>query len=255
MRPSVRTRIAVVTLLSVGSIGGQAFATPSSTVWTNCSIDIQPHKVVHVTYDNYTTLGKKGPAQGGQQFPNDLGLTVGVLPSEKFQMEVGVDWLEPTDYPLFFSAKAGFPEGTLFSGAPALQVGVFNLGTKKGVTDQAVTHVITGRSLPGGLGRLHFSGYIGNSELLRSSEGEKENTGIMVGWDRGFWPADEEDGGYNRFVLAADYASGENAIGGGAIGLYYYFSPKADLLFGPVWFNDEGLNGDWKWTTQLDVNI
>jgi hypothetical protein len=234
---------------------GVAPATPSSTLWTNCSIDIQPYRVVHLTYDNYTTIGEDGPAAGGQQFANDLGLTMGVLPFPKFQMEIALDWLEPTDHPAFFAAKAGAPEGALFAGAPALQVGVFNVGTEEGVTDQNVAHLIVGRSLPAALGRLHASAYVGSSDLLRSSAGEEENTGFMVAYDRGFWPADESAGGYNRFVVAADWCSGENALGGGGIGLYYYFAGSVSILSGPVWFNDGGLNGDWKWTTQLDANV
>jgi len=47
---------------------------------------------------------------------------------------------------------------------------------------------------------------------------------------------------------------GLNAIGGGGIGLYCYFTKDIDLLVGPVWFNDEGINGSTKWTVQLDVN-
>jgi hypothetical protein len=26
------------------------------------------------------------------------------------------------------------------------------------------------------------------------------------------------------------------------------------LLVGPVWFNEEAINGRWKWTIQLDIN-
>ena len=84
-------------LALLGLSSPSAWATPSTTYWIPCTIDIQPFKVGHVTYDNYTTLGKKGPSRGGQAFPNDLGLTAGVLPFEKFQMEAGLDWLEPTD--------------------------------------------------------------------------------------------------------------------------------------------------------------
>jgi hypothetical protein len=39
------------------------------------------------------------------------------------------------------------------------------------------------------------------------------------------------------------------------VGLYYYFTKNIDLLTGPVWFNDEGINGKWKWTVQLDINL
>jgi len=58
-----------------------------------------------------------------------------------------------------------------------------------------------------------------------------------------------------KLMLAADYASGENAIGGGGVGLYWFFTPNTSLLVGPVWFNDEVINGKMKWTTQLDINF
>jgi len=252
---TVRIRKAAILILLTLASSSLVRANPSSTFWTNCSIDIQPYKVGHITYDNYTTIGQDGPSEGGQQFANDLGLTVGVLPYSKLQMEVGVDWLEPTDDPLFFATKLGAPEGTLGAGAPALEIGVFNVGTKKNVTDQAVGYLVTGRSLPNGLGRLHLSGYWGNAAVLRSSDGDLQNTGFMAGYDRGFIPVASPDGDFSRLVLAGDYASGNNAIGGGGVGMYVYLTRKISLLFGPVWFNDEGLNGDWKWSTQLDLNF
>ncbi len=234
-------------------LSGLAGATPSTTYWTPCVIDIQGFKIVHVTYDNYTTLGKKGTTQGGQALPNDLGLTVGILPWEKLQMEIGLDWLEPSDDPLYFNAKIGAPEGVLFQGSPAIEVGLFNVGTNQDVTDQNILEIITGRSLPYGLGRLHLGAYKGNGTVLKSSSGKTEDMGFMAAYDFGFWSTG--NGGYNRIVLAGDYASGDNAIGGGGAGVYYYFTKDIDLLVGPVWFNDNGLNGDWKWTTQFDANF
>ena len=237
------------------TLAGVSHATPTTMIWTPCSIDMQAFKVVHLTYDNYTTLGRKGPERGGQAFANDLGLTVGVLPFDVVQMEVGVDWLEPTDYPLFFNAKFGAPEGTLFRGAPALQAGIFNVGTKGGVTDQNVVDLITGRSLPAGLGRVHLGGYFGNARVLRSSDGAKANSGVMAAYDFGFWPAPATAGGFNRIVLAADWMSGMNALGGGAVGVNWCFAKNASILAGPCWFNDAGINGHWKWTTQFDANF
>ena len=236
-------------------IGGAAGATPTTMVWTPCSIDMQAFRVVHLTYDTYTTLGRKGPARGGEAFATDLGLTVGVLPFDAWQMEVGVDWLEPADDPLYFNAKFGAPEGKLFGGAPALQVGVFNAGTKKGVTDQNVADFVTGRSLPAGLGRIHLGGYLGNPRVLRSSAGAKANSGVMAAYDIGFWPAPAAAGGFNRIVIGADWLSGRNAIGGGAVAVNWCFASNASVLAGPVWFNDAGINGPWKWTTQLAANF
>jgi hypothetical protein len=208
-----------------------------------------------VTYDNYTTIAKNGPARGGQAFGNDLGLTAGILPFEKLQMEVGVDWLEPTDDPFFGNTKIGYTENMLFKGAPALEAGIFNVGTKKGVTDQDIAYLTTGHSIPGGLGRFHLSAYLGNAKVMRSSDGGLQNTGFMVAYDYGFWSKKGPDGDYNRVVLAADFASGKNPLGGGGAGVYYFFSKDVSLLSGPVWFNDRNINGEWKWTTQLDINF
>ena len=168
-------------------------------------------------------------------------------------MEVGVDLLESSDYRLFFNAKAGSPEGVLFGGSPALYVGVFTLGTESGVTNQNVLYGTVGKTIPK-LGRLSAGPYIGNGDVLINGRGDEENTGFMVAFDRGFWPASTDKGSFNRFVLATDYASGHNALGGGAVGIYYNLHPDISLLTGPVWFNDENINGKWKWTIQLDAN-
>lgn len=255
MRKSTKKQLKTISasFLLLNISGGQSMASPSTTYWTPCAMDIQGYKVVHVTYDNYTSLGQEGLASGGQAFPNDLGITVGVLPWKKVQIEIGVDWLEPSDDPLYFNAKVGAPEGALFSSSPAIQAGIFNLGTNQDVTGQNILHLVLGRSLPLGLGRLTVGGYKGNSKVLKSSKGKTEDMGLMAAYDYGFWSTGAD--GFNRLVLAADYATGDNALGGGGAGLYYYFTKDMDLLVGPVWFNDEGINGDWKWTTQLDVNF
>lgn len=248
----VKIKLAVVTVLAtLVLMAGIAHATPSTTYWTPMTMDIQPYGVLHIGVDNYFTVFRKN----GGSFPTDFGLTVGVLPFDKLQMEVGVDLLESSDYPWLFNAKIGAPEEAFFKGSPALQLGIFNVGIKNGVTNQNVVYGVIGKTIPG-LGRLSVGPYIGNSSVLRDSDGNKKNTGIMAAFDRGFIPVKDKDGNeYNKIVLAADYASGKNAIGGGGGGLYYYFTKDISLLTGPVWFNDEGINGKWKWTIQLDVNL
>ena len=249
-------RILAAAGLVVALACGTALATPSTTYWTPMVMDIQGYKVGHLTLDNYFSVDKK-PSSGEPNlaFPTDVGLTVGVLPFEKFQMEVGVDALWPSDNPYFFNAKMGAPEGALFSGAPALQVGIFNVGTKDKVTNQNIVFGVVGKTIPV-LGRVTAGPYIGNAAVLRSSSGKTENAGFMVAYDRGFLPTKDSAGNeYSKVVLAGDYASGKNAIGGGGVGLYYYFTKDIDLLTGPVWFNDKGLNGTWKWTTQIDINL
>jgi hypothetical protein len=244
----------VALLIMIAWSAGAAQATPSTTYWTPMTLDIQSFGVLHWGVDNYFTAFRKA-RNGSGDFPTDAGLTVGVLPFEKFQMEVGIDVLEPSDDPVYFNLKMGAPEGALFGGAPALQVGVFNVGTKQDVTNYNIVHMVIGKTIPG-VGRLSAGPYIGNKKVLVDARGKKENTGWMAAFDRGFMPVKDAEGNeFNRLVLAADYASGDNALGGGGAGLYYYFSKSVSLLTGPVWFNEEAINGKWKWTIQLDINL
>jgi hypothetical protein len=251
-RVSLR-KLALVLAVLAAIVPTAASATPSSTVWTPMSLDIQPYGVAHWGVDNYFTVFRKA-ANGAGDFPTDAGFTIGVLPGDKLKLELGVDLLEPSDYPVSFNAKLGYSEGGLFDGAPALQLGIANAGTESGVTNQNLVYLVVGKTIPH-FGRLSVAPYRGNPDLLVDAKGEKENTGVMVAFDRGFHPVKDAAGAeFNRFVIAADYASGENALGGGAVGLYYYFTPNVSLLTGPVWFNEEAINGEWKWTIQLDVN-
>lgn len=233
---------------------GIAMATPSTTYWTPMTVDVQSYGVLHVGVDNYFTVFRKA-GNGGGAFPTDLGLTIGVLPFKSVVAEVGVDLMESSDNPLYFNAKVGIPEDTLFDGAPTIQVGFFNAGTKKDVTDQNIAYAAIGKTIPG-IGRLSAGPYIGNGTVLVDKNGDRENTGFMVAFDRGFMPVKDKDGNeYNSWVLAADYASGNNALGGGGFGIYRFFTKDICLLTGPVWFNEKAINGEWKWTIQLDINL
>ena len=233
---------------------GIAAATPSTTYWTPMTLDVQSYGVPHIGVDNYFTVFRDAE-DGGGAFPTDLGLTIGVLPFKSVVAEVGVDLLESSDDPLYFNAKIGIPEGALFNGSPTLQVGIFNVGTKKDVTDQNIVHAVVGKTIPG-VGRLSAGPYIGNKEVLVDADGDEENTGFMVAFDRGFLPVKDKDGNeYNQWVFAADYASGDNALGAGGFGIYRFFTKDISLLTGPVWFNEDAINGEWKWTVQLDINL
>jgi hypothetical protein len=257
MMKRVKVLAAAVALVAMAC--GSAMATPSTTYWTPMTLDIQAYKVAHLGIDNYFEINKSKTAGDVNALPTDIGLTIGVLPFEKIQMEVGVDALYTTDDPYSFNAKIGAPEDALFKYSPALQVGIFGVGTnsKKGTvrTDQNVLYGVIGKTIPM-VGRLSVGPYVGNKDVLVNASGEKENTGFMVAFDRGFLPTKDAAGNeYNKVVFAADYASGKNAIGAGGAGIYYFFTKDISLLTGPVWFNEKAINGAWKWTTQLDINL
>lgn len=234
---------------------GSALATPSTTYWTPMTLDIQSYKVPHLGIDNYFTIDKTKASGDQGALPTDIGLTIGVLPFEKIQMEVGVDANYPGDDPYSFNAKIGAPEDALFKGAPALQIGVFGVGTKDKVTNQNVVYGVIGKTIPM-LGRISVGPYFGNKEALNVGTTGTDDTGFMVAFDHGFLPTKDAAGNeYSKIVFAADYASGKNAIGAGGAGIYYFFTKDISLLTGPVFFNEKAINGAWKWTTQLDINL
>lgn len=239
----------MVSALSVSVIvltSGVALATPSSTVWTNCSIDFQSPKLTRIGYDTYNRFGNPDN-DNVPQFPTDYGPEWGKQLNKKcLSLEYGFDYLAPAKAPFFFNAKIGYTENTLAKNAPALELGFFGFGTKSGVTNQNIAQLITGKSLPHNWGRLHGSLYIGNGGTLKSSSGAEENMGFMLAYDKMLT---------KRVWFGTDYASGENAIGGYAAALGYYFTDNISILAGPVWFNDEGLNGESKVTVQLDLNF
>jgi hypothetical protein len=272
--------------LLLGGIS-ETHATPSTTYWTPATSDVQPFNVWHIGVDNYFRLSRtQEELNNGQfdSFPTDVGLTVGVLPFEKFNLEVGIDGLFPGTrvHPalksigrsLLFNTKLGTPEGAFFgSWFPALNVGIFNVGTKSEVTNMNIVDFLVGKTL-GDFGRIHGGYYYGNpgSALMHEggckpgntgivacipgASGKLDNDGGMVGYDYGFWKVKDKEGNeYNKWIFAADYASGKNFIGGGGFGIYHFFNKDISLLTGPVWFNDHVINGQWKWTVQLDINF
>ncbi len=266
-RSRIKLGILAVTIAASVLFAAIAEATPSTTYWTPMTPDIQPFGVLHIGVDNYFTVGKNTRAGAGS-LPTDVGLTMGVLPFEKIQMEVGVDMLEPENWappatnvsPYSYNAKLGSPENVWFKGSPALYVGYFNGGFAHHNVPSNLTALDTfygtiGKTIPY-IGRISVGPYIGNSRSLVNGYGNKDNKGWMVAFDHGFLPAKDKEGNeYNRIVLAADYASGNNVLGGGGVGIYYYFTKDISLLTGPVWFNEQDVSGKWKWTVQLDINV
>lgn len=228
-------------------------ATPSTTYWSPCVYDVQPYGVWHIGIDNYfTVLTKSTEIPPFGAFPTDIGVTVGILPYSNVQAEIGIDILEASNDPFFLNGKLGFPEGTIMPGSPSINVGIFNVGLNQETQGQNIIHIVFGKDF-GRFGRLHACPYyVGNFSKLGLGS---ENGGWMAGYDKGFVPVSDSSGEYNKIVFAADYASGNNALGGGGFGLYYYFTKTISLLTGPVFFNNQSINGKWKWTTQLDINI
>lgn len=236
-----------------------AHATPSTTFWAPSTPFIQPYGLLHVTYDTYFL--KKGA------YPVDTGLTIGLLPFDKFQAEGGFDLVYPTAnlaVPILFNAKIGSPEGAFGDWSPGWSAGMFGVGFEKDVTDYNVFHFMLGKTFPV-IGNLEVGFYYGLnknlfiSNALDTSAGathDNNQFGIQAGW---FSPAIELKKPYmDKIILAADIMTGENAFGAAGGGVYFYFTPMIDLLAGPVFFLDKESqpgNSSVLWSMQLDVDM
>lgn len=223
------------------------FATPTSIFWTNCTTDVQAKGTYHIDVDNYFSMGNR--TKNGSSFPVDIGLLTGLFSYEGLGAEAGLDYLGGVSDPFYFNGKIALSEGRLFERSPSCSIGVFNLGTTHD-TNQAVVDAVLGTTLPMDLGRFFAGVYTGKRAI------GKHRSGWMVGYQKGFCNAKDAKGAdYSKWEFNADFASNKNAIGGGGAALTYYFTPSINLETGPVWFNDTRLNGRWKWSLQLGIDI
>jgi hypothetical protein len=239
-----------------------ALATPSTVFWTPATNYTQPYLVPHITYDTYVAE-QKG-------FQNDYGLSIGLLPFEKLQAEVGVDSLLPglASANLLLNGKLTIPEGAFGAFIPGLSAGIYGLGFKSGLSDFDILHAEIGKTFPL-IGNLTVGGYVsvGSDALFLSSTGDKQKAGFIGSWTSPDITINLP--GLNKLVVMADVQTGNNAFGAVGGGLGIYFTPSIDILTGPVFFFDSNRttqlagpfivagpnNPDWLWSVQLDVDF
>jgi hypothetical protein len=237
-----------------------AYATPSTQIWIP-STDIQPYKKLHFGFDQYLKARGNSPysASTGGLEPNVInnGLTIGVLPTEKVQMEVGIDQraygIEPYDSaPIYWNAKLGTPEGSLFDGSPAIAVGGFDFGTKKYTTtagwgtDYNIVYGLIAKTL-GKAGRISVGYYSGNDKLLLDKNGKADEADVLASWDRTISELSD------KLWIAVDYMGGKNSYGALSYGVAWKFAPNVGVIFGM----DDWNNSNYKptYTIQVDIDL
>ena len=252
MKNALKALAAVAALAAAQS----ATATPSTTFWTPETTYTQPYLIPHLSYDTY--VAEKGI------LANTYGVTLGVLPFEKLQGELGVDAFYPT-FGHFtqdvaqVNGKLTLPENVFGAWQPGVSFGIANVGFRSDVSDYDLLHLSIGKTLPV-VGALAVGGYYGaGSKILwTSGTGSVNRAGFMASWTS----ADIKIGrpGLDKIIFLADVATGKNWMGavGGGIGLY--FTPAIDLLTGPVYFLDKDYyrataGTNVLWTVQLDVDV
>jgi hypothetical protein len=240
----VRTKIEIAVLVAALLIltAASVYATPSTQIWIP-STDIQAFKKVHLGLDTYI---KTESQDNGTTEPTVLnaGLTVGVLPFEKVQMEIGIDYRDAGGehtYPLLFNLKVGTPENALFKGSPAIAAGGFDFGTKNDVTDYNIVYLIAAKTI-GSAGRFSAGYYTGNDELL-----EKDNEGILLSWDRTISEVSD------NLWAAIDYQGGDNGYGALSFGVAWKFASNVGVILGYDVYNEDTYKPTA--TIQLDIDF
>jgi len=240
-------RILAISIMALVLFSGIANATPSTQIWIP-STDIQPYKILHYGSDSYIkTTGIETGANPG--ITTNIGLTVGVLPFEKIQMEAGIDYRDTDgvhESPLLFNAKLGVPEGVLFKGAPALAVGGYDFGTEKNVSDSNIYYGLVAKTFDK-IGRLSAGYYAGNDKVLLDTNGDKDNTGVLLSWDRTISEVSD------KLWAAIDYQGGKNSYGALSFGVAWKFAPNVGVIVGYDIYNESNYKPTA--TLQLDIDF
>ncbi|MSN26157.1 MAG: hypothetical protein GJV46_09845 [Geobacter sp.] len=253
------SKIVVAASAIVALASSVAMATPSTQIWIP-STDVKGFKEVNLGIDNYIRFSDAADA-GANTY--DLGVTVGVLPFEKFKLEVGVDYMTDNlgsgstmaQHPIYFNFKGGVPEDAFFQGMPAVAAGMFGIGTfdrgTNGNTMGNVAYGLIAKTFPV-IGRISVGGYNGAEKNL----GSNTSSGVLASWDRTMSEISD------KLWLAVDYQGGNNALGALSVGGSWAFSKQVSLLVGAdffnPFFNPRGASlpgGKPTFTTQLDINF
>jgi hypothetical protein len=249
-------KLLVICMVFCSLISELTFSTPSTQIWIP-STDFQKWKTMHLGLDNYIRTSNINGIRGAGVF--DAGFTTGLLPFEKFQGEIGVDYLYMGDsnydnHPIYFNAKIGLPEDALFKGFPAVALGTYNFGLKTNLTNYNIIYGEIAKTIPI-LGRLSVGYYTGNDKVLVDENLKKANNGVLLSWDRTMTEISD------KLWLAVDYQGGKNYLGALSFGASWAFSKNVSVIFGydiynnkNAYYNTNNQNAN-TFTAQVDINF
>jgi hypothetical protein len=245
----MKKALQALTVCATLASAGHAWATPSTTVWAPSTTYTQPFLVPHLSYDTYF--------RNNGDLPTTAGLTMGVIPSETLQGELGFDLLYPGNDPLFLNGKVTLVEDKLFANQPALSLGIANAGITT-ATNWAMAYALVGKTIPGVGGSVAVGGYYGlDDKLWRDPNGKKDRAGLLASIASPTIKIGQPF--LDSIVLAADVQTGSNAFSAAGAAASFYFTPSIALLTGPVFFLEKNAPGaagtDFMWTMQIDVDL
>jgi hypothetical protein len=239
-------------LCIIFSLFALASATSTTHIWAP-STDVQAFKLWHITSDVYIASKTDGI---GNRLPSitNIGLTVGVLPFKKVNMEIGFDYKSglgiADNYPLYGNFKIGIPENAFGNISPAVAVGGFDIGTKKDITNYDVFYGKIAKTFSTNkfsFGRLSLGYYQGNKKLLLDAKGEKYNSGLLLAWERTINEVSD------KLWVCAEYMGAKNVYGSFNLGMSWKFAPNVAVLGGYQFYNNSKIVDTA--TLQVDIDI
>jgi hypothetical protein len=259
-----------VTML-VLAVVGVTQASPTGQIWIP-STDTQAYLTGRFEIDNYfrASGNKNAPGPGSRDSNTmDIGLTAGVLPFKKLQMELGFDYLvvasDPNDqHPWSGNVKLATPEESLFPFSPALAIGVYNARPVKDIATRDAPSVSSGQNIIYGLlaktvpalgalpslGRFSAGYYSGSKRALVDnadpSLAKAANDGVLLSWDRTMKELTD------KLWVGVDYQGGDNVAGAFSVGASWNFTDSIQLLVGYDMYNRKSLAGSNTFTTQVN---
>ena len=246
----------LVIAFSIGLCVSEAHATASTHLWAP-STDVQPFMKWHITSDVYLPFQTD---TSGQPYPaiTNVGLTVGVLPLEKINLEVGFDHKSGYGtfdrHPLYFNAKLGTPEGVFGKYVPALAVGIYDVGTKsydkqsETGTNANVLYVKAAKTF-NPIGRISLGYFSGNENILLDENGDKDNSGLLAAWERTLSKVSD------NLWFCLEYMGSNSGYGTFHAGAAWKFADNAALLAACDVLNNRKLNLPDTFSLQMDIDF
>lgn len=228
------------------------YATPTTHIWAP-STDIQPFKKVHLTADFYFPSERDSAGNRSDTITNE-GLTIGILPFKKFNIEIGFDhktgYGDLDGYPIYFNAKAGIPEDAFGKFFPALAVGIYDAGTKHNKTDNNIFYFKGAKTLAVknfSLGRFSIGYFNGNSKLLLDANGNKDNDGLFAAWERTLSEISD------RLWVCVEYMGTKSSYGTWNFGGSWKFTDNISAIVAYDTYNNRNLADTI--TLQIDIDF
>ncbi|MDD2679796.1 MAG: hypothetical protein PHO03_03220 [Candidatus Omnitrophica bacterium] len=245
-----------------------ALATPSTLIWAP-STDVKPFGIFHLDVDNYTPVKSRDHNDNKLFVLQDYGLMAGLLPDNpeknplaklwpplgKLLAETGFDYKKGLGatldkWPVYFHFKVGAPEDAYFKNMPAFAIGAYDMGYKHNYTDYNVWYLRGAKTINIGklnLGRFSAGYFNGNARLLRDKNGERDNAGVMLAWERVMTEISD------KLWICVDYQGTQSSYGALNYGFSWKFNNNISVLLGYDIYNNPNLRNTV--TFQLDVDF